>query len=759
MRINVIKADGTIGSVEDSELTDAINQGVVKRKATDQDMAPLIEQRKYGTPIEQLKTGLEAAASGATFGLSRKAEEMMGVEPEVMAARARANPTTAAVGEVAGTIAPLLVPQIGLGKLAMGLPAAMAARGATTLGETAAGALGGGRLARIAGSAISGAAEGAAIAAGEQISENTMLGPDHELNAEQLIAAMGTGALAGGAIGGAAKILGEGLSAATGKLASVTDTAAIELLRQRKAYQAMGEGTLGVREAERAKKLWGPAYQEKIGKIVLDNDVLQGLKNDADDILVRIRAKLPTYAKQIGESLEKADEMAPMFRPSREELADELETRILKPLENSEFSKKKRLAADIREELKPFLTTDEMVPRGPWGFADLHAKRHELDELIDYERGNLDVSLKKMLSGARRIIEKRLEDSADAAANSLGEEFATTYRTAKNNYHGLKTAESVAARRETRNETQQALGIMGPLAGATVGGVISGEPIGALIGFGASAVQQQASVLIKKYGASAIAVGLEGIGEKIGALSKSIDGSVARMFSTELTAPIAARGAFQSSLAERFEEKKEQYAHANDQTVNKTVFDRLADAGIPPSQAPNLAAALVATTSRGVSYIRATQPGIRGPREDNLFASISPPRVSAADQKRWLDIISAVEDPKSVIEAIGDGSATITQVNAVKTVYPKLTGQMQNAALRAATNVDRLPSMNAQRQFSQLLGKPVTPYQSGMFVLAAQKAIGMGEPRAQPVQKRNRARIATSDFEDRNMSRSEQLIR
>lgn len=65
-------------------------------------------QEKWGGAGQQLATGLEGAAEAATFGLSTKAETMLGVDPESIVARRQANPGSHMAGQVLGLGASML---------------------------------------------------------------------------------------------------------------------------------------------------------------------------------------------------------------------------------------------------------------------------------------------------------------------------------------------------------------------------------------------------------------------------------------------------------------------------------------------------------------------------------------------------------------------------------------------------------------------------------------------------------------------------
>lgn len=75
------------------------------------DSSPEAKSAIYGTTEQQIKTGLESAASAATFGLSKGVEKSLGVKPEDIKAREEENPLSSLAGSAAGIIgSSLLLP-------------------------------------------------------------------------------------------------------------------------------------------------------------------------------------------------------------------------------------------------------------------------------------------------------------------------------------------------------------------------------------------------------------------------------------------------------------------------------------------------------------------------------------------------------------------------------------------------------------------------------------------------------------------------
>lgn len=152
-------------------------------------------QEKYGGLGQQVKTGLEGAASAATFGLSTGLERAMGVDPEDIRGRREANPGSHMLGQGAGLIGTALIP---------GLGEANAAKVLTGAGKLATGAVGLGAAeslgAKIAAGAITAGAENALFQTGDEISK--MLSSDPYQSVETAVTNVGLSGLFGAGVGG-----------------------------------------------------------------------------------------------------------------------------------------------------------------------------------------------------------------------------------------------------------------------------------------------------------------------------------------------------------------------------------------------------------------------------------------------------------------------------------------------------------------------------------------------------------------------------
>jgi hypothetical protein len=128
--VNVKDPDtGEIGSIPRDQLAAAQQQGFAP--ATHEEATLFVRNQKYGGVGQQLATGLEGAASAATFGLSTGVEKALGVPEEDILSRREENPISHGAGQVAGLVgSSLLIPGGG----AAGLMEQAGARGAAAVG-------------------------------------------------------------------------------------------------------------------------------------------------------------------------------------------------------------------------------------------------------------------------------------------------------------------------------------------------------------------------------------------------------------------------------------------------------------------------------------------------------------------------------------------------------------------------------------------------------------------------------------------------
>lgn len=187
------------------------------------------DSEKYGDGLGQVKAFGLGAARSASFGLSDEfLTRVAGMSPEDIKGYREANPISSGAGEVAGVLGAVLAPEVGiLGAAAAPVKAVARVGGAVTEALAPAAATTVGKILSQAGAHAAGSAiEGAAYGLGQSVSEHALGDPD--LNAEKVLANVGTSALVGGALGSLFGAVKGGAQAAFPKFFSEVDRAAIE---------------------------------------------------------------------------------------------------------------------------------------------------------------------------------------------------------------------------------------------------------------------------------------------------------------------------------------------------------------------------------------------------------------------------------------------------------------------------------------------------------------------------------------------------
>jgi hypothetical protein len=172
------------------------------------DKAVLAERQAGRGALDQVGAAVHGFMSGATFGGSKVLEEGLGFGRDEQKALEQDFAKTTAISEIAGAVAPALLPG-GQGSLLKALPAGRAALMGERIAQVGEGAS---AWRKIGALAKAGAAEGAMQTGGQYLS-SVALG-DRDLSAEAFMAEAGKGALLGGAIGGGLGAAEQGFIAA-----------------------------------------------------------------------------------------------------------------------------------------------------------------------------------------------------------------------------------------------------------------------------------------------------------------------------------------------------------------------------------------------------------------------------------------------------------------------------------------------------------------------------------------------------------------
>lgn len=252
-------------------------------------------ERKHDTFGQELLTGAEGLARGATFGLSDAIAVGLGADEENMRNRRNVNSTIAFATELTGAAAPALLSG-GTGGLAAAsrlAPSAMLAGRASAIGK----GLGG-----LRGAVVAGGLEGAVFGAGQGVS--TLALQDEKLTAEAAFSQIGMGALYGGALGGAFGGAGVGLERAGAGVATLTNKVKSKLVS--KASPFLSAATKEGKKLRSSLVSQADEIDDLITRVIAkaDDRAQTGFKFAADDDLAK--EAFNTLRKTKSDSLEYA---------------------------------------------------------------------------------------------------------------------------------------------------------------------------------------------------------------------------------------------------------------------------------------------------------------------------------------------------------------------------------------------------------------------------------------------------------------------
>ena len=367
-RAHLLTPSGQPVTVPVDKTAEAMAAGYLPESREAYDQRQLVKERS--TPGQLALTGAEAAARGATLGLSDVATTGLLGEGYREAAQERreASPTLSTVGEILGALAPT-IPGVGATGLArtVGAPARLLSRAgeATALGLERAGVAASKGILRHAVAkgvqlGAAGAVEGGLYGAGQALSEATL--ENTPVTVEKLLAGAATGAEFGAAGGMVLGALGGGLGGAL-KGAKLKERAA--KIYGTSAFKAAGgKGADATKLAAKKGVKAAEAERQGIGDFLTEYELKSG----------------PRTGQKIMTNWSKADDIAEDVERARREIGDDL--------------------GKMREEIDEALGS---VPSGP----------QEVAAPV--------VNWPKELEQARVAVRGNADDVATQAANTFGE--------------------------------------------------------------------------------------------------------------------------------------------------------------------------------------------------------------------------------------------------------------------------------------------------------------------------------------------------
>ncbi len=706
-----------------------------------QDLGTELElERKYGdSPITTL---VETAVGEATFGLSDRIAQAAGITTqEAQKERAERNPGASMLGTATGIVAPALASG-GTSLAAKGVSAgaraiskaALAAEKAAAKAIVKATAAAGGKqvaqsvLKKSILKAAGQATEGALYGAGHLAREDAIGTAD--FNAENLLSAVGTGALYGGAIGAALPSIGGALGTASATAKKLFGKGLSKYADPVKAAEEL----TGFNAAKQAK-----LRSSKSGKQILEdlpewykNEVKIGAMDDAEAVISKVQQVKASAADEISNVLKEADSVAAAKLGSRatspemraillNKVRVELEEKFLEPIRGDKvFQAEARQVQNLLDDLNRYT-----YQKKPLTSTELIKLKRKMDDIVGraYERapGAKRTRLEKAAFEARQL----LNDASHTWLTHIDSSLAARLKQANRNYQMASTVELPLLRKSVKDT--QFLGFRDALYG--LGGAVLGDAgTGALILGGKKILESDLRRRLVILG------GLEKAQVKV---ASEITDSVKQFLGKGSNpARLASMSALvNSSIAQKREEGKKPEAPKNrkeaykNATVNLahlvTNSDELMQRGVKAGAAlshaaPETAAVIGTKAINGINFLLSKIP--KRPYE-TIFPSgkqrdYDPSSLELARFERYLQV---VDSPLTVLQELKQGTLTREHVEALKTVYPNLYSRIQQQVLQELQRVNEEDIPYAKRvQTSILLDIPADDSLLGKNIAALQ---------------------------------------
>lgn len=678
----MVAPGGEVGLVSSADAFKALHSGY--RLETPEETHEREVQAKYGD--REGEAALQGAARGLSFGLSDVLQTATGFRsPEELAGMQEANPAASGFGEVGGVVGGLLLPVGPAGAAVKGASKAaqaterVVAKELSKLGvkNTVAKAL----VQKIIPTAAGSAVEGAMYGGGQFISEASLGKAD--FNAENLVGFVGTGALIGGSAGGL-------LSAAGVAMAPLADKVkpAVRSLAQKAEKTFLDKETAATQLAG-----YSPSQAARLG--------------DRNPTLVK---ELPEFFRSVGmKAHDSFDDLVGKVTGAKRTAGETIET-VMKELDNSGLAIDREWAEVAANKVREMTGKYRDIPgyseavkrldkfaddvnklvikQKTWKASELNTVRKLQDELINYGKSVQEMPL---IQEAAYIVRTSARGEIDKLANTLSPETAALLKQANRDYH---IASEILPKMEAKAEHVGFGGLKDAvLGGVAVSGGLPGLAVAAAGKFAQSDLRRRLVVLsnIEKAQQAVYGAMKKSVDEFFKPASKAVKPLVTQsLLKSELSynirelkpkAPKTRQVAYQN-----ISENLQQLAGNLERVMERT--NRITSSMY--NDAPETSAMVDTVVSNGVAFLASKLPrqtggtGVLGVLQQRRM----PADYEIAKFERYL---GAVERPQSVLEDLQRGTLTAEGVEALKTVYPALYGQVREQVMeRLAVDGDKL---------------------------------------------------------------------
>ena len=699
--------DGNTTQVPLSQSSAYLNQGYHQESAAE--AAQRVGQEARESHIGAVESFGQAAGRTLTLGATDALQRVMA--PDTAAQYLRdaesAHPTATVAGTVTGAVLPALLTggESVAAEIAAATPmgrAAQLGRSIAALGE------GGGTVARIGAKVAGGFAEGAAIGAGQGVSELAM--SDDPLTWEHAVSAIGSNALFGGALGGATGLVGGTLEAGLGRAKRALDEAA-------------------------AAKAAAPAVDTDLAELDL-----KGLSKARESELATIEAARVPERQSI------ADELASF----RQDLKQQKLWLATKDSENAEIKVIGKQSFKADRQLDQVLDNPKALAENPRrALAGLQQQEHALEQL-GKKADELRASFGADQSGERaaaldaapkalernRALQARIKSVLAEPSSPRLQAIADAKDVLQSGGPKKSLAEEMLGGTIFHKTSEAAAGLAGalPLAGGLVGPIAGGLAARvvtkAVFGRLAKATLEQTQKM-----SSAVGMIAQATNKATRAAAPIATSILAALRFAPAGAGAAAAGAGSASkptLAEA-------YAARTAEIRSQTAYDETGTPKMRPAARQAMADQL--SPIRAVAPVAADRMETAGARRIEYLASVIPKRpdiatVSVGGKDTWqasdmqmrtfARICDAVERPENVEKRIATGAATPEDIAAYRGCYPARAAAFQAQIISAiAQRPTKLPY--PQRLALTMFGIPADSSMHPVVLNQLQGAF-LGEP-------------------------------
>jgi len=656
-----------------------------------------------------VKTGAEGLARGATMGFLGPEQFYDSEGREAARARQRYNPNLSAGSELAGalgaTVAASALTGGAAAETAGGELAQLAARGALTpfraaaaLGDAAEAGVNGLRLGEgVLGAGLRlgarGAAEGALMGAGHEVSQSAL--EDVPLTAERLLAGAWDGAKVGGALGGGMGLLGAGIGKAgraiIGEMSGEGESLenAVAGWAERRGFkQVVGNnGRIFNRATNFGQDMARP---QRIGRKILDAGVLeQGAP----------RAQLQAVESKLGESVAQMQGVSRAMDDAgvvadTGKILSTVDDQVSK-LRETPIGDFQAIADRVEKQIAPFRERMQQAPgvasdtAPPMSFSELWEMRQKLDKTITWEKkagGPAEEALRDMVSAFRSELDDSIARAADAGA--VTPELQNAWKQATENYSDFALArdglKDLIKRQDKNRFVSPSDYGTGGAAGMLVS-LLSGNPIA---GAATSAVTSMAHKLIRERGAGVMAR----MADRAATVASRIDGAARVAAMVEKPAAVARRSSI--NVAEQFQHYSDliQQAKTDPPKFAAKMADATADLSL---RAPEVVSEVQKQLLADLTYLDAQHPKPASRQGSSLtpLAAKNQVQFFAYDQqKAFVEAATALDNPLGVFDDIARGDLPLAGIKALKVRRPLLFNEMRQTVVKyTMTRKNELP--------------------------------------------------------------------